>query len=75
MKLTRPAKPVPGDLVPPQRGPLSRLSRGELAVVDAQFGSVDAMNEADASGPRASKATLSAGQAAVNLLNARWGRT
>lgn len=45
-----------------------------LAELDRWLASVDAMNEAD-SGKRASKATLKAGQAAVDALKARKGKS
>jgi hypothetical protein len=45
-----------------------------LAELDRWGASVDAMNAADP-GKRASKATLKAGQAAVDALNARKGKS
>jgi hypothetical protein len=43
-------------------------------VLAAQLAAVDAMNEADPAGKHASRQTLTAGQAAVDALNARRGR-
>ena len=53
---------------------MSRNEPQSLAELDAWFASVDAMNEADPPGRRASKATLKAGQAAVDAANARKGQ-
>lgn len=50
------------------------MSGGEpqsLAELDRWMAAVDAMSEADPPGKHASKATLKAGQAAVDALNAR----
>lgn len=46
-----------------------------LAELEQWLETVDAMNEADPPGKHASKDTLKAGQAAVNALNARRGRS
>jgi hypothetical protein len=43
-------------------------------VLAAQLAAVDAMNEADPAGKHASEQTLTAGQAAVDALNAKRGR-
>ena len=52
---------------------MSRNEPQSLAELDQWFATVDAMNEADPAGKHASKATLKAGQAAVDALNARRG--
>lgn len=52
---------------------MSKNEPQSLAELDEWFASVDAMNEADP-GRHASKATLKAGQAAVDALNAGKGR-
>jgi hypothetical protein len=59
-------------VVAPKSGPFASLG-AELGILDAQFDSVDSMSEAE-SGRRASKATLNAGQAAVNRVNSARGR-
>jgi hypothetical protein len=46
-----------------------------LAELDQWFATVDAMNAADPPGKHASKSTLAAGQAAVDAINARRGRS
>jgi hypothetical protein len=60
-------------LVPPATGPFASLG-AELGILDAQFDSVDSMNEAE-HGKRASKAVLNAGQAAADLIRARRGKS
>jgi hypothetical protein len=52
---------------------VSKNEPQSLAELDQLAASVDAMNEADPAGKRASAATLKAGQAAVDALNARKG--
>jgi hypothetical protein len=59
--------------VPAPEGALSGLGRAQLRLLDRGLDSVDAMNEAE-SGRRATAATLNAGQAAVNALQALRGR-
>ena len=67
-------KAKPADLqVPAPQGPLSALSRPQLRLLDRGLASVDSMSEAEP-GKRASAATLNAGQAAVDAVNALWGR-
>ena len=57
-------------------GKILALVKGAAAVDDSWLASIDAMNEADKPGrPHASKATLKAGQAAVDRINARRGKT
>jgi len=62
--------------VPARTGPLAFLTPGDLAVLDSDGCAPDAMNEADSPGrPHASKGVLRAGQAAVNRINARRGKS
>jgi hypothetical protein len=56
------------------KGPLAFLGRGEISVLNSQLAAVDAMAEADTGARRADKATLAAGQAAVDKLNILLGK-
>jgi hypothetical protein len=60
--------------VPAKSGPLARLSRAQLRMLDNGQASVDSMNEAESGGRHASDATLNAGQAAADAFKALWGK-
>jgi hypothetical protein len=60
--------------VPPENGPFASLG-AELGMLDACLDSVDALAEADTGPKHARKDVLAAGQAAVNVVNGRRGRT
>jgi hypothetical protein len=62
-------------LVPPAKGPFASMGDGDLIVLDARLDSVDSLNEADPGTSHARKDVLTAGQAAVNELKSRRGRS
>jgi hypothetical protein len=61
-------------VVAPKSGPFASLG-AELGLLDATLDSVDSMSEAESGTRHASKATQRAGQAAVDAVNARRGRS